>query len=221
MAEHVHPQNGLPLVLLGVHEHAVPDDPRVVDHHVEPTERLDRELHHLARGIPVRDVVGRHHGLAAERCDLRNHLRCWGVGRIGSVLCDTEVVHHDPGALSGELQRVRPSEAAACAGHDHDTSLTDAHAPESDTPSGRGQTGRPPRQHSHEPHWSMPLVNATGECHWSMPRVDAAGRCRGSMPRVDAAVDAAGRCRGSMPRVNRANERVDSDPSMWQRGATT
>ena len=78
-----------------------------------PAERVDRELHHLARGVPVGDVVRRGDGLAAEGGDLVDHLLRRGVGRIGSVLRDTEVVHDDLGALAGELERRAPGRALA------------------------------------------------------------------------------------------------------------
>ena len=60
----------VPLLLGHVHEHAVAEDPGVVDEDVEAPERVDRLLHHLARLREVGDVRAVRDRLAAGGLDL-------------------------------------------------------------------------------------------------------------------------------------------------------
>jgi hypothetical protein len=125
VATQVDPDDGVPLLLRGAHEHAVPDDAGVVHHHVEPAEALDRLLDHRAGLLPVRHVGAVRDGLAARSPDLRHHL----VGRRARAALalerDADVVDHDRGALPGELEGVRATEAASRAGDDDDPSFAD------------------------------------------------------------------------------------------------
>ena len=62
----------VPLLLGGVDQHPVADEPGVVDQDVEATERIDRLLDHRLGLREVGDVGAVRHGLTAECLDLRH-----------------------------------------------------------------------------------------------------------------------------------------------------
>ena len=71
----------VPLGLGHVGDHAVAQDARVVDEHVQLAERVDRGLDQALAALPVGAAVGVRHRLAAHRLDLLDHLlRGTGVG---------------------------------------------------------------------------------------------------------------------------------------------
>ena len=135
----VHPDDRVPLLLGGVHQHPVADEAGVVDQDVEAAEGVDRLLHHRRRLLEVGDVGAVGHRLAAERLDLGHHL----VGHLGGGALTgaggAEVVDDDLRALAGQLEGVRAADAAARAGDDRDASFADAvtGAPSSAATSGR------------------------------------------------------------------------------------
>ena len=70
VALQVHADDRVPLLFARREQHAVADEARVVDEHVEAAERVDRGLHEVTRAVPVGDVVGVRDGLAARGRDL-------------------------------------------------------------------------------------------------------------------------------------------------------
>ena len=78
VALEVHVDDRVPLVLGEVHEHAVADDPRVVDEDVEATEVCDRLLDHVLRALEVGDVVVVGGRLTTRGLDLVGHGLSWG-----------------------------------------------------------------------------------------------------------------------------------------------
>ena len=74
VALEVDPHDGVPLVLGGVGEHAVAHDAGVVDHDVEPAERVDGASTRRPAPVPVGHVVAVDDGLAAHRLDLGHDL---------------------------------------------------------------------------------------------------------------------------------------------------
>ena len=116
----------VPLFLARREEHAVAHEAGVVDEHVEPAERVDRGLHERPRAAPVGDVARVCHGFAAERADLVDDLlRRSGVA-ARSIGRDTQVVDDDPRTLTGERERMLPTDPAPRAGHDHNAAFADA-----------------------------------------------------------------------------------------------
>ncbi len=105
----VHPDDGVPLVLGRVDQHPVADEAGVVDQDVQPAEGVDRLPHHGLGLREVGDVGAVGHGLAAECLDLGDHL-VGGRVSFSTGQRDAEVVHHDPGALAGQLERMRPTD---------------------------------------------------------------------------------------------------------------
>ena len=82
VALEVHPDDGVPLLLGGVHQHPVAHEAGVVDQDVEAAERVDRLLHHRRGLLEVGDVGAVGDGLAAQRLDLGDDL----VGRLAGRL---------------------------------------------------------------------------------------------------------------------------------------
>jgi hypothetical protein len=123
----VHLDHGVPLGLGHVDQHAIAEDAGVVDEHVDLAEGLDPGRNQLLGPRPVADVVGIGHGVPARGGDLVDHLlRRAGVA-ARAVHGATEVVDHDAGPLGGQQEGVLAADAAACAGHDGHSSVTDAH----------------------------------------------------------------------------------------------
>ena len=113
VALHVHVDDEVPLLLGHRHEHAVAQDPGVVDQDVEATEGAHRGLDQGAATLPVGDVVVGRDGLAPAGADLRGRL----LGHL------PEVVDDDLGALVGEEERMLPPQPATCTGDDRDPTL--------------------------------------------------------------------------------------------------
>jgi hypothetical protein len=120
VALEVHGDDGVPLLLAHVDEEAVAQDARVVHEDVQLAEGVQRRLHQPLGARPFGHVVGVGHGLAAEADDLVHHLL--GGDGVG-------VVDHDPGAFTGEEQRVLPAQAPACAGDDRHPAVQRSHGP--------------------------------------------------------------------------------------------
>ncbi len=59
------PDNGQPILGRHLVEDHVPQDARVVHHGVDPAEMIERGLHDLLGGVPIRDAVRADLGLAA------------------------------------------------------------------------------------------------------------------------------------------------------------
>jgi len=124
----VHLDDGIPLVLLHVHEHAVTEDPGVVDEDVESPERLDRGVDEPLRTGELRHVLAVGHGLAAERLDLGDDaVRRVGVGAF-SRQRGPEIVDDDLRSGAGEGQRVLAADPAPRPGDDRDLPFQVRHA---------------------------------------------------------------------------------------------
>jgi hypothetical protein len=104
-------------------ERLVAQDAGVVDDDVDRAERLDRGGDDGLAALGGGDAVAVGDGLAAEGLDLADHV----VGRTLAAAVArhraTEVVHDDARAAAGELERVRPAQAAAGAGDDRDLAV--------------------------------------------------------------------------------------------------
>src|SRR5262249_17189858 len=105
-------------------EHAVAQDAGVVHEHVELAVGLDGLVDHVLGAVPARDVVAVGHRFAASLLDGLDHF----VGRTGvraaAVDLGAEVVDDHLRAVRGQHDRVLAADAAACAGHDCNSSLT-------------------------------------------------------------------------------------------------
>ena len=86
----------VPFGLGHVHDRAVAQDPRIVDHHVEAAVGVDRRSDETLRSGPVCDVVGVRDRLAAGVADLADHVICRRFPRGGTVVRATVVVDDDP-----------------------------------------------------------------------------------------------------------------------------
>jgi hypothetical protein len=81
----MHVYHRVPVMLLGVHEHAVAEVARVVDEDVETAERLDRLVDNSLRAGEIGDVLPVRDRLAAERLDLgRDLMRGAGIGALAA-----------------------------------------------------------------------------------------------------------------------------------------
>jgi hypothetical protein len=85
---------------------------------VNRTERVDAVLDETSRTLARGDVVGVDDGLAALLADLVDDL-------LGLVT--VQVVHHDRGALLGQMQAVATSDAAPAARHHDGTAVQNPH----------------------------------------------------------------------------------------------
>ena len=106
----------VPLGLGHIDQHAVAQDARIADQHVELAIGADGLVDHGLGLIPVGDVGPVDHRLPAGSDDLGHHL---GGGReVGSlaVAGGTQVIDHDFGPLGGQHQAVFPANAASAAG---------------------------------------------------------------------------------------------------------
>ena len=111
-------ENCVHLIEGHVGERLVPEDPRVVDHDVDRPEGiqcgLDDALAALTSGNRV--VIG--HRFPARSRDLLHHQVGGGMRSPAAVDGATEVVDHDHGPSSPQLQGVLPPQATSGSG-DH------------------------------------------------------------------------------------------------------
>jgi hypothetical protein len=116
----------VPFGLGHVDEHPITQDARIVDQPIQPAERVDRGLDETSAALPVGDVVGVDHRLAAHPADLLDDLvgRARGRTRTGAVAA--QVVDDDAGTLAGELERVLAADAAPRPRHDDDPTIHDS-----------------------------------------------------------------------------------------------
>ena len=84
----------------------------MLDQHVEVAERFDGQRNHLTRLSPIGDIVMAGNGPTPGGFDLGDHLLSGGRVGAPSEKVAPEIVHHDPGALSGEKQRMRSPQTA-------------------------------------------------------------------------------------------------------------
>ena len=103
-----HLDDRVPVVLAHREEHAVTQDPRVVDHDVEAAEDVDGLADDALAPVPGGDVVGVGHGLPAGGDDLVDHLLGGPDVTAGAVTAAADVVDHDLRPVRGQEERVRP-----------------------------------------------------------------------------------------------------------------
>ena len=101
---------------------------RVVDHHVDGSERVECGLHDGGTTIRSGDGVVVGDRLTAGADDLRHHRvgrrRNRGVGHaVGVADAHPEVVDHDARTAGREQECIFPSEVSAGAGDDHDLAV--------------------------------------------------------------------------------------------------
>ncbi|MCY1175405.1 hypothetical protein D9M73_156410 [compost metagenome] len=109
--------NQVPVGVIHFVEGLVPQDPGIVDHHVDATEDVQGVLDQFVT-VSDRVVVG--FGNAAGLANLRDHAvggRGIGAFALGRA---AKIVDQHPGALFGEQQCMRPSQADTGSGDDHD-----------------------------------------------------------------------------------------------------
>ena len=101
----MHLDYAVPLGLFHVHEHAVAEDPCVVDEDVEAAEAVDRLLDHPLRAGEVRDVLAVRNRRAAECLDFAHHVMGGALIRALTGDRGAEVIHDDPRPFRGEAAR--------------------------------------------------------------------------------------------------------------------
>ena len=125
----------VPVGLVHVEAHLVPQDPGVVDQDVELAPGVDGLGHQALGARPGAHVVGVEGGLAPGGDDVVDRL----LGGV-DVRCPRpcaaapDVVDDDLGALGGEEQRLLASDAPPCAGDDGDLAVEHAHLETSSDP---------------------------------------------------------------------------------------
>ena len=102
----------VPLLLGHVEAHLVPEDPGVVDEHVEAAELVDRLRDQRLPAVPGGDVVEVRDGPTAGGDDLVGDLLGRALVRALAARLAAEVVHDDRGTLGREQQRLGPADAA-------------------------------------------------------------------------------------------------------------
>ena len=117
-AAEVHVEHRVHLVGRHVLERRVAQDAGVVDDDVDLAEGVDGRLHDRRAALGRGDAVVVGDGLAAGRLDLVDDLLGGRLGAAGAVGGAAEVVDDDERAPLGEVEGVRPAEAAAGARDD-------------------------------------------------------------------------------------------------------
>ncbi len=117
----MHLDDGVPLGLGHVGEHAVTQDAGVVDDGIEPTEVLDGGVDEALSAFPVGDVVAVDDRFAAHALDLFDDLVSRRLITAGSIDRCPEVVDDHLGAVLGEHQGIFATDSSACSGDDDDT----------------------------------------------------------------------------------------------------
>src|SRR5580704_15885966 len=111
VALEVHADDIVPVGLLHVEGHLVPQDPGVVDQDVEAAKGVDGLVDHVLAAFPRTDVVAVDRGLSATLFDEGDHV----LGRVlvGRRVRErpSDVVDDDPGALARQEERLLASDA--------------------------------------------------------------------------------------------------------------
>jgi hypothetical protein len=118
----------VPLVLGHVDDHAVTQDPGVVDEDVEVTEGLDGGVDEPLCALPGRHAVAVGERLASHAVDLVDHLLCRRDVAAGAVGRAAEVVDDHLGALGGEEDGVLAPDPPPGPGDDRHPSVKSTHA---------------------------------------------------------------------------------------------
>src|SRR5690606_26502327 len=116
----VDPDDAVPVLEAHVEQGSIPQDTGVVDHGVEVTELVERQLDDPGRALLVGDVVAVSHGRAAQRPDLVDDLLRRPLVSALAVAGTSQVVDDDSCAGAGEGQRMFSTDASAAAGDDCD-----------------------------------------------------------------------------------------------------
>src|SRR5580700_9571295 len=124
----VHADDVVPVGLVHVERHLVPEDAGVVHEDVERAERVDGLFHHVLAALPRADVVTVDYGVATVLPDEVDHL----LGRVDigaalAVQARTDVVDDDLCALLCEDERLFAADAAPCAGDDCNLAVEQSH----------------------------------------------------------------------------------------------
>ncbi|MNJ66476.1 hypothetical protein D3C77_625580 [compost metagenome] len=110
MALEVHTHDHVPVFFAEADEHAVAQDPGVVDQYMHFTERRQCRLDNALGGGQGGDVITVGDGLATAGADLARDVLC----RVGADIVDYHI-----GTRCRERQRIGATEPAASAGDDH------------------------------------------------------------------------------------------------------
>ena len=127
MTLQVNADHRIPVVLRHVEAHAIAQDARVVDEHVELTVRFDGLSDQALRSRPRGDVVVVGRRDSAFRFDLVDDGLRRSPRVSGPVELSAEIVDDDLGSLGRHHQRVRTTETAARTGHDRYLAVENAH----------------------------------------------------------------------------------------------
>src|SRR6266511_2763904 len=127
VAFQVHLDHRVPFVLFHVDEHAVTQDPGIVDEDVQAAECCDGAVDQALRAGEIGDVLSVRNGRAAEGLDLPHDVvRGAGVGALAGQR-RAQVVHDDLCAGTCQRKSVLPADPAAGAGDDCDLSVELGH----------------------------------------------------------------------------------------------
>ena len=119
MALEMDANDGVPLLLRRVHEHAVTHESRVVDEDVEPAEVARDARDHFPDDVRIRNIGLIGPGLAAGLLDLGNHRFGFGLRAV--------VIDRDARALFRQHLRDGGADIPSASRHQRDASLEVTH----------------------------------------------------------------------------------------------
>ena len=127
MALQVDPDDVVPVRLVHVEAHLVPQDAGVVDQDVELAEGVDGLVDEVLGPLPRADVGGVDGAVAAARLDELDDL--FGRVLVAAFALEggPDVVDDDLGALGGQQQGLLASDASSCAGDDGHLAVEHSH----------------------------------------------------------------------------------------------
>ena len=117
----MHADDGIPLLFARREQHAIAEEPRVVDEYVEGAERFDAALDEVTGAFPIGDVVGVRDGFATRRDDLVDNVLGRSLIAARPVARDAEVVDDDLGAFAAKRERMFAADPTTGSGDDDDT----------------------------------------------------------------------------------------------------
>lgn len=119
--------DGIPLVLCHVEEHALAQGPCQADDAVDATEVVDRILDDRCAPSHLRDACSVGDYLPSCGADLFDDLLGDLACRLGAVDCHAIVVHHDPGSLGRAGNSDGTPDPASCSGDSYRLAVEIAH----------------------------------------------------------------------------------------------
>jgi hypothetical protein len=128
MSLQVNSNHGVELFLGHPEDHSIPTKPSVANQDIQIPKMFERRVNHGLRVVPIRDITKMRHGFSTHGLDLIDHRLARGFIAPDSIGGDTEIAHHDPRPMAGQIERFDATQTTPCSRNDGYFSVQFTHA---------------------------------------------------------------------------------------------